>query len=71
MKIINVMQVPGGSVQVEAPDDATVAKCVEIAGKELSGFSVSLSPHADSGNVANHVPVDGTTICLTRQVKGA
>lgn len=70
MKMITVMQIPGRSAQVHVTDDASVSECVNEAGFDLSGYTISLSPHVSGASSAT-VPVDGTTIGLTRQVKGA
>lgn len=70
MKMITVMLLPGKTAQVHVPDDATVGDCVNEAGMSLDGYTISLSPHVAGANSAT-VPADGSTVGLTRQVKGA
>lgn len=70
MKYITVMTVPGRSQQVEVTDDATIADAVRAADQELGGYSISVSPHVASPSASTNI-APNSTICLTRQVKGA
>jgi len=70
MKIITVMQLPGRSAQVNVPDDATANDCVQAAGFDASGYTLSSQPSVSGLNGSSVLP-DGTTLGLTRPVKGA
>lgn len=70
MKMITVMQIPGRSAQVHVHDQATVDDAVNEAGMSLDGYTISVSPHV-SGATGSTVVPDGSTVGLTRQVKGA
>lgn len=71
MKYIQVMTIPGKSVPVEVDKDATLGVCVETAGMVLNGFDITVAPNAIRGANANSAIPDGSTICLTKQAKGA
>ena len=70
MKYIKVMTIPGKAVDVEVDDDATVATCCAVAGFDTAGWKVDLNPVVPGASLET-VPPSGSTVCLTRQVKGA
>ena len=70
MKYIKVMTIPGKAIDVEVDDNATVNTCVSTAGMTLDQMTISVSPTVEFAS-ANTILADGSTVCLTRQVKGA
>lgn len=70
MKYVKVMTVPGKGVDVQVADDATVGTAVQAANMTTDGFSITLSPFVEGANANTNV-ADGSTIVLTRAVKGA
>lgn len=68
-KFVQVMQIPGGSKNIQVDDNSTVGDACRAAGFIPDGYNVTVSDNT-SATLDSSVN-SGSKIVLTRQVKGA